>query len=70
MVPLGGTVMSDECPYYLGDYKQCNISGVSQSDGQRSMYCRTVDEWKRCANYSTASYDYRKSKALRPNPDL
>jgi hypothetical protein len=59
-----------ECPYYLGDYQQCNLYSTSQGDSQRQEYCRTSDAWRRCANYEKASYDSRSSKALRPNPYL
>jgi hypothetical protein len=69
-VPLGENVMA-ECPYYKGEYKQCNLTGTTQNnDNNREMYCRSDGKWKRCANYEGASYDYKKSKALRPNPDL
>jgi len=60
-----------ECPYYKGEYKQCNITGKTQdNENNRNNYCKSGEHWKRCANYQGATYDYKKSKALRPNPDL
>jgi hypothetical protein len=60
----------DMCPYYLGDYKKCNISDVYQEEGQRQSYCMQKDAYRRCANYNGASFDHKVKKALRSDPAL
>jgi len=63
--------MANECPYYKGEYKRCNISDTHQdNDYNRNNYCLSSDNWKRCANYTGASRDTKIAKKLRPNPDL
>jgi len=60
------------CPYYLGEYKKCNISDVTQDEGQRQSYCLKTDDYtyRRCPNYNGASFDYKMQKKLRPDPAL
>jgi len=60
----------DMCPYYDGNYQRCNISDKYQDDGQRQSYCMKGDEYRRCGNYTSASFDYKLSKKLRPDPAL
>lgn len=54
------------CPYYIPEYKKCNISGVWQdSDYQRNTYCESSDYYKNCANYEGASDTARRDCRLR-----
>jgi len=63
--------MEDLCPYYKPDYKRCNISDTHQdNEYNRNHYCRSKDNFKKCANYEGASYASKRDKALRHNPDL
>ena len=59
------------CPYYNGDYKQCNLYGTFQeSDSQRQSNCMSSSNWKNCPNYSKSSFDLKLAKKLRPDPYL
>ena len=57
------------CPYYNGDYKQCNLYGTHQeNEGQRQSNCMSSDNWKRCPNYENSSFDLKLAKKLRTDP--
>ena len=62
--------MSNVCPYYETNYKQCNFFGTTQDGHQKESYCLSSSNWRNCVNYSNRSHAEKVSKRLRPNPDL
>jgi hypothetical protein len=59
-----------DCPYFDREYKKCVLFGTFQDGSQREGYCLSSDNWKRCSNYTSRSYDEKLTKKLRPNPEL
>jgi hypothetical protein len=58
------------CPYYNQEYKQCAFFGTSQEQYQRDNYCLSSSNWKSCPNYTSRSFEEKKDKKLRSNPEL
>ncbi|GBU25511.1 hypothetical protein R83H12_02154 [Fibrobacteria bacterium R8-3-H12] len=58
------------CPYYNTGVSYCNFFDTYQDGERKENYCLSSDNWKRCPNYETRSYDEKVSKRLRSNPDL
>jgi len=59
-----------DCPYFNRDSKRCALFDTYQDGYQKEHYCLSSSDWKGCPNYTSRSYEEKRSKMIRSNPDL
>ena len=59
-----------DCPYYHREYKKCELYGTNKDESERNLYCQTSDNWQHCSNYTSKSYEEKRQKKIRSDPNL
>jgi len=57
------------CPYYVTDYKKCNLTDTYPSGDLKENKCLNATNWRRCANYENRSMDDKLKKRFLPTMD-